>query len=182
MVTDHRPLTALFGPKCVIPPLAAGHLQRWALLLSSYSYTIEFRPTKSHANADSLSRLPLQDASSGECLSDISVYNVSQISVLPVSVVQVGKATRADPVLSKVVHYFKTGCPVKVPDTLKPYFTHHDEMSIEEGCDPVQRREFVMLKLNRSSDMTNMAKIVPLLVVRLFGLEIFVEVLSGFQE
>ena len=134
LVTDHRPLTALFGPKSGIPPLAAGRLQRWALLLSCYSYTIEFRPTKSHANADSLSWLPLQDASSGECLSDVSVYNVSQISVLLVSVVQVGKATRADPVLSKVVHYLKSGWPVKVSDTLKPYFTRRDELSIEEGC------------------------------------------------
>ena len=86
LVTDHRPLTALFGPKSGVPPLAAGHLQRWALLLSSYQYTIEFRPTKAHANADSLSRLPLQDSSSGECLSEVSVFNVSQISVLPVSV------------------------------------------------------------------------------------------------
>ena len=32
-------------------PLAAGHLQRWALLRSSYNYTIEFRSTKAHANA-----------------------------------------------------------------------------------------------------------------------------------
>ena len=114
LVTHHRPLTALFGPKSGILLLAAGRLQRWALLLSSYSYTIEFQPTKTHANADSLSWLPLQDASSGECLSDVSVYNVSQISVLPVSVVQVGKATRADPVLSEVVHYLKSGWPVKV--------------------------------------------------------------------
>ena len=76
----------------------------------------------------------LQDASSGECLSNVSAYNVSQISVLPVSVVQVGKATRADPVLSKVVHYLKSGWLIKVPDTLKPYFTRCDELSIEEGC------------------------------------------------
>ena len=94
--------------------------------------------------------MPLQDASSGECLSDVSVYNVSQISILPVSVVQVGKATRADPVLSKVVHYFKSGWPVKVPDTLKPYFTHHDEMSIEEGCILYEIRVIVPKKLQSS--------------------------------
>ena len=33
LVTDHRPLTTLFGSKSGFPPLAAGHLQRWALLL-----------------------------------------------------------------------------------------------------------------------------------------------------
>ena len=134
LVTDHSPLTALFGPESGVPPLAAGRLQRWALLLSSYQYTIEFWPTKAHANADSLSRLPLQDSSSGECLSEVSVFNVSQISVLPVSVAQVCKATRADPILSKVIHYLRSGWPMKVPNVLKPYFSHRDEPSIEEGC------------------------------------------------
>ena len=76
----------------------------------------------------------LQDTSSGESLSEISVFNVSQIRVLPVSVVQVCKATRADPILSKVVHYLKTGWPAEVPDALKPYFTRCDKLSIEEGC------------------------------------------------
>ena len=90
--------------------------------------------TKAHANADSLSRLPLQDASSGESLSEVSIFNVSQIRVLLVSVVQVCRATRADPILSKVVHYLKTGWPVKVSDALKPYFTRRVELSIEEGC------------------------------------------------
>ena len=109
MVTDHRPLTALFGPKSGVPPLAAGRLQRWALLLSSYDYTIEFHPTSAHANADGLSRLPLEGLSNGECLLDVSIFNVAQISVLPLSVVQVCKATRSDPILSKVVTYLKSG-------------------------------------------------------------------------
>ena len=134
LVTDHRPLTALFGPKSGVPPLAAGRLQRWALLLSSYDYTIEFRPTSAHANADGLSRLPLEGLSNGECLSDVSIFNVAQISVLPVSVVQVCKATRSDPVLSKVVTYLKSGWPMKPPDLVKPYFSRRDELSIEEGC------------------------------------------------
>ena len=98
LVTDHRPLTALFGPKSGVPPLAAGHLQRWALLLSLYDYTIEFRPTKAHANADGLSRLPLQESCNDENISEVSVFNVYQINVLPVSVMQ---ATRADLVLTK---------------------------------------------------------------------------------
>ena len=129
-VTDHRPLTALFGPKSGVPPLAAGRLQWWALLLSSYDYTIEFCPTSAHANADGLSRLPLEGLSNGECLSDVSIFNVAQISVLPVSVVQVCKATRSDPVLSKA----KSGWPMKPPDLVKPYFSCRDELSIEEGC------------------------------------------------
>ena len=100
----------MFGPKSGVPPLAAGRLQRWAyVLLSLYDYTIEFRPTSAHANANGLSRLPLEGLSNGECLSDVSIFNVSQIRVLPVSAVQVCKATRSDPILSKVVTYLKSG-------------------------------------------------------------------------
>lgn len=149
MVTDYWPLTALFGPKSGVPPLAAGHLQQWALLLSSYNYnyTIEFRPTKAHANADVLSRLPLQELSSGESLSEVSVFNVAQISVLPVSVVQVCKATREDPVLSKVVSYLKSGWPLKLHDLVKPYFSCRDELSLEEGCVLWGIRVIVPMKL-----------------------------------
>ena len=37
-------------------------MQRWALLLLAYTYDISYCPTKSHANADALSRLPLEDS------------------------------------------------------------------------------------------------------------------------
>ena len=42
LVTDHKPLLSIFGPKYVIPPLAAAHLQRWAVLLSAYFDEVEF--------------------------------------------------------------------------------------------------------------------------------------------
>ena len=69
LVTDHKPLTTVLGPKNGIPPLAAARLQRWALLLSAYSYDIEFKPTRQHGNADGLSRLPLghRQAAALEC-------------------------------------------------------------------------------------------------------------------
>ena len=42
LVTDHKPLLSIFEPKYAIPPLAAACLQRWAVLLSAYSYEVEF--------------------------------------------------------------------------------------------------------------------------------------------
>ena len=54
LVTDHKPLVTLLGPRSGIPTLAAARLQRWA-----YQYEIEYRSTLKHANADCLSRLPL---------------------------------------------------------------------------------------------------------------------------
>ena len=43
LVTDHQPLTCIFGPKSSIPPLAAARLQRWAVLPSGYDFDIVFR-------------------------------------------------------------------------------------------------------------------------------------------
>ena len=58
LLTDHRPLTLLLGPKHGIPVLAAFRLQCWAIQLSAYQYDIEYQASKDHANADKLSRLP----------------------------------------------------------------------------------------------------------------------------
>ena len=59
MLTDHKPLLSISG----IPTLAAAHLQRWPLHLLAHSFQIGFRGTEEHANADALSRLPLQSTS-----------------------------------------------------------------------------------------------------------------------
>ena len=61
LITDHKPLTAILGPKKGIPSLAAARLQRWAILLSAYNCDIIFKPTQAHSNADGLSRLMLPE-------------------------------------------------------------------------------------------------------------------------
>ena len=51
LVTDHKPLLSILGPKTGIPPLAAAGMQRWSFLLSAYQYDIIFKPTALHCNA-----------------------------------------------------------------------------------------------------------------------------------
>ena len=82
---------SLFGPKKAIPPLAAARLQRWAITLSAYSYDIEYKPTSQHANADSLSRLPLQSTESSEDV--VNVFNVAQVEALPLTSQQIARKT-----------------------------------------------------------------------------------------
>ena len=57
IVTDHKPLLAIFGPKSGIPPLASARMQRWVLILSAYNYQLEFKKSSDHKNADALSVL-----------------------------------------------------------------------------------------------------------------------------
>ena len=76
LITDHKPLTVIFGTKKGIPSLAAARLQRWAILLSAYQYDIHFKVTDDHANADGLSQLPLP-TSPQSTTSTSSVFNLS---------------------------------------------------------------------------------------------------------
>ena len=57
--SDHQPLHRLFNKSKGVPAMVASRIQRWALTLSAYEYTIAYRPGKEHANADALNRLPL---------------------------------------------------------------------------------------------------------------------------
>ncbi|CAM4399019.1 unnamed protein product [Caretta caretta] len=91
LLTDHRPLTSIFGPHTGIPPLAASRMQRWALLLSAHTYEIKYRKSTLHDNADGLSRLLLpvkhQDIAQKE------IFYFEQVENTPITAPRVKKAT-----------------------------------------------------------------------------------------
>ena len=43
LITDHKPLTTIFGPKTGIPTQTAQRLQCWALALMAHQYDITYR-------------------------------------------------------------------------------------------------------------------------------------------
>ena len=55
LVTDHKPLVKILGPKQGIPALAAARLQRWALILSAYECNLEYMAGEENKEADMLS-------------------------------------------------------------------------------------------------------------------------------
>ena len=140
IVTDHKPLLAILGPKKNIPALAAARMQRWALLLSAHNYKLEYRPTQAHGNADGLSRLPVAQVSAGQhsqSSSESSIYNVCQVEYLPVTVMQLQRTMQHDPVLSKVLHYTKYGWPAHLTPSnkdLKPFWDRRLELTTEGQC------------------------------------------------
>lgn len=42
LLTDHKPLTAIFGSKKGIPTTSANRLQRWAIRLMGYTFNIQY--------------------------------------------------------------------------------------------------------------------------------------------
>ena len=95
-MTDHRPLCKIFGSKESIRTMAAARMQRWALTLSAYQYTIE------HINqcAACMSRLPMtkQSRDSAE-----KIHVIVQTYDLPVIATQIAKETLCDSQLSIVM-------------------------------------------------------------------------------
>ena len=96
-------------------------MQRWAIFLSAYSYSIEYKGTKRHANADSLSCLPMEDEDDSEVAA--TIFKVSLIDGLPVTASDIATATTKDPILAEVLQYTLEGWPQKgVSDKLKAFY------------------------------------------------------------
>lgn len=66
--------------------MAAARIQRWALTLAAYTYSIEYKPGPEHANADALSRLPLPVSPPTTPLPAETVFAMELLNSTPVSV------------------------------------------------------------------------------------------------
>ena len=132
ILTDHKPLERIFGNKTAIPALAAQRLQRWAIILSAFSYDIKYVTSQQNAVADALSRLPLPHSSRDE---EVFRIEESLLDSLPVTHKEIMDATRRDPVLSRVLEYTQNGWPNVITDQrLKPFQQRKDELSVEMNC------------------------------------------------
>ena len=115
--------------------MASSRIQRWALILSAYNYSVAYRPGKDHANADVFSRLPLATAPAEVPLTGETVLLLECLNMTPLSAADMKRWTSQDPVLSKVRNYVLQGWPVKVEgDDLMPYYRRQTELSVEDGC------------------------------------------------
>jgi transposase InsO family protein len=141
LLTDHKPLIAIFGPNKGIPVMSANRLQRWAIRLMGYSYDIEYRSTHNFGQADGLSRLPVgpdiqfdnQDPGETQL---IALIQQELQKDLPIRASQVAHATRKDPILVQVHHYVLSGWPSvsQISDLLQPYYRIREELSTSYGC------------------------------------------------
>ncbi|XP_063961269.1 uncharacterized protein K02A2.6-like [Lytechinus pictus] len=134
LITDHKPLLHLLGPKSSIPTMAASRMQRWAILLSQYDYNIEYLSSKENAVADALSRLPHEDSEDG---TEGSIYVTDVVdSNFPVTATEIAAETQKDSVLKQVYEQTLYGWSETEPmnDELKPYHSRRFELSCDQGC------------------------------------------------
>uniref|UniRef100_A0AAV2JT00 Uncharacterized protein n=1 Tax=Knipowitschia caucasica TaxID=637954 RepID=A0AAV2JT00_KNICA len=114
---------------------AAARMQRWALFLGGHRYKIEFKSTLNHANADGLSRLPLDTATGTKGDKEsVAMFTLMQIESLAVTAEMIERETRKDATLSQVYKATQTGWAASERSFLAPYFQRRDELAIDSGC------------------------------------------------
>ncbi len=130
--SDHRPLETILNPKKGIPTLAAARIQRWALLLSSYTYDIKYVKGLDIAHADALSRLPLE-ISEEESAADINYF--SCVEEKPLCAIDIAKHTHEDVILSQIKEFVLNGWPNYNNNKLfSPFWVRRFELSIDKDC------------------------------------------------
>ena len=105
LVTDHKPLLSLFYQHKATSAQASARIRHWSLTLFAYEYTIVFRGTKQHSNADALSRLTLSMAPVDLPMAPELVLLLDHLTNSPVTVKDVRTWTRHDPILAQVIQY-----------------------------------------------------------------------------
>uniref|UniRef100_A0A1I7XH92 RNA-directed DNA polymerase n=1 Tax=Heterorhabditis bacteriophora TaxID=37862 RepID=A0A1I7XH92_HETBA len=137
LLTDHKPLLAIFGSKKGVPVISANRLQRWATMLL-------YRATTSFGQADALSRLieTQQESRSPEETviaavdADIVAEFESHIRTLPITATQIQKATRNDKLLSRIMEFTIEGNWPKItmdsPEWC--FFNRRESLSTIQNC------------------------------------------------
>ena len=134
LVTDHKPLLGLIKEDRAIPTQASARIKRWALLLSNYEYSLVFRSTTAHANADALSRLPLPEEPAKTVLEPELVLLAEHLADSPVTASDIRSWTKRDQKLLKVLYYILHGWPTEGDAHLEPYPARRLELSHYDGC------------------------------------------------
>ena len=137
LATDHKPLLGLFSENKAVPAQASARIQRWALTLAAYEYSLVFKKSTAHTNADALSRLPLPGTGQNTPLPAETVLLMEQIKEMPITAEEIKTWTRKDPVLSRVLQFVQCGWPTHLPDSeqqLLPFWKKRLELSSHDSC------------------------------------------------
>ena len=134
ILSDHKPLQHLFDETRATPTMASARIQRWALTLGGYDYTIAYKPGQDHANADLLSRLPVSGAPTVVPDLPEMVLLMETLSSSPVTASQISKWTSQDTLLAKVKEHVLNGWHQVSDEIPNSYRKFQEELSVFDGC------------------------------------------------
>lgn len=138
--TDHQPLLTIFNPSKGLPVSTANRLQRWAIFLMGYTYTIRYKSTHCHANADGLSRLPAgpDDSFRDDDAGEINYIHDKLIEEWPIRATEIATTTDDDETLRLIKQYTLTKWPTSVSKSKDPeiiaYYMSRHSISVVQGC------------------------------------------------
>lgn len=156
--TDHKPLLTIFGENKGLPVMAAACMQRWAVLVSTFSYSIQYVKGKSN-EADGLSRIPNVENIKDEQIESNFINLIESENHLHISFKDVARETKRDPVLSKLTEAIQRGIVKNLKGVEYQAFRDKDwELSVESDCIlwgyrtviPTKLRQNVLMELHRS--------------------------------
>ena len=131
-MTDHEPLTSIFHPKKGISAMTVARLQSDALFLAGFEYSIEYKNTTQHGNADGLSRLPLKKSCNKEIVDPVE--KIEDRSIASQCRYDPSSNSERDSILSRVVEYTMQGWPSVEEKELEPFHRRKDKLTVQDGC------------------------------------------------
>ena len=133
LLTDHRPLLKIFGEHESVLSTTSARLQRWAIFLGSFDYSINLKQSGDQSNADSLSRHFVDKPE----LIDFEICQIQheRLESLPVDWKMIRDRSRVDPVISQAIRYTRIGWPETCPsDDMRPFWERRTELTIQDDC------------------------------------------------
>ncbi|XP_055910621.1 uncharacterized protein LOC129944986 [Eupeodes corollae] len=94
LVTDNKPISQIFSPHKGLPTLSATRMQHYAIFLESFDFEIRLKRSKDNANADAVSRLPIQDTNHN--VKEVNIIENECLENLPIHVSELRDETRKD--------------------------------------------------------------------------------------
>ena len=131
LCSDCQALKEIFHPHKSTSSVAASRLQRWAVILSMYSYNWEYRPASKMVTADAMSRLPMN------LPTNIPEYSVNSLEIfkeIPIKYEEIASELQNDPLLKLVATYLVNGWPKKVSPNLVDFFKIRENLCLDLNC------------------------------------------------
>ena len=102
--------------------MSSPRMQRWALTLSSYSYSMKYIASNANQIADALSRLPIVDNANDVVPPVEPVYLLQHMEHAPVTSQRIGQWTARDLLFAQVKRAMQVGWPAKASPECQSYF------------------------------------------------------------